>query len=79
MSRWSPTIVRARNRARFVRVARGAGCQCSLNVHMDGPCAACEARIEDAEQLRDAPDPDLEDRALQRIETGYERWLESTQ
>lgn len=74
--RWSPAIVAARNRARFARVMR-PGCACTGNP-LDGPCRQCEGDIDDAASHRDAPDPDLEDQAMQRIERSYERWLEAS-
>lgn len=75
--RWSPAIVSARKRAAFMREIRGAQCACTGNP-LDGPCRQCEGDIDDEASHRDAPDPDLEDQAMQRMERGYEQWLEAT-
>ena len=50
---------------------RRRSCRCAMDPR-NGPCAVCEARLED--QVRD-PDPGEVEFQTQRAEVAYERWL----
>jgi hypothetical protein len=55
--------------------ARRNKCTC-FKPYENGPCAACEAGIEAAEDFASDPPADVEEAALQRMERMSERWLD---
>jgi hypothetical protein len=54
---------------------RTAECRCTRDPQHD-PCGYCAVDIERAEQARDWPDPEDEQRALDGMENDYEKWLD---
>lgn len=63
--RWAPGVTRA-----GIRAQRARSCRCTGH----GLCGACEQRVREEEERR--ADPDVIELDTQRLERGYERWLD---